>query len=127
MFSGELVFRTYPSAPYFMALRIYSESLKVVNNSILIVLNCSFILLVACTPSIIGILISMSTISGFSAMQLLTASSPFAAVPTTRKSSSASRIIFKPSRIKASSSTIRIFKIHAPLHYPAMQRGDYKQ
>ena len=62
---------------------------------------------VAAIPSVPGIRTSMSTTSGPSAATWATAWSPSAASPTTCRSGSISRIIRKPARTSAWSSTIR--------------------
>ena len=61
---------------------------------------------VASIPSMVGIRTSISTTCGRSRSASVTASSPFDASPTTSMSSCASRIMRKPARTSAWSSTI---------------------
>src|SRR5918998_4822234 len=72
----------------------------------LVVGNSSFIALVAASPSISGILTSISTRSGCNWRHISRASLPFLASPTTSRSGSPSRTASSPSLTRSWSSAI---------------------
>ena len=105
-------FNIYPSAPFLIPVNMYSSSLKVVNIIILIWLNFSLIILVASTPLIIGILISIRITSGYIFFfRSSIRSCPLSTSPITFISLSKLKIIFKPSRTIFWSSAIITFII----------------